>query len=147
MNAMKAVEINSMLNGFRTVNRIVLHDHYTALTAPGMDGGIFADFENETWRIDAEWITRLLTAVGVPVRQQPKGAWGLHLEIDRIPAHTGKNIYADVPLKEMSGIDRIEARVLGVNHLDLRLTYNAGTNDEFVSEITYCGGFTVEWAA
>lgn len=146
MNAIKPVEVSSTSCNYRRANRIVLHDHYTVLTAPDMEGGIFGEYENETWRIDAEWITRLLTAIGVDVRRQPKDAMGLHLEIDRIPAHTGKHIYADAYLKEMAGIDQIEARVLGVNHLDLRLAYNRGTNDEFVSEITYCGGFTVEWA-
>lgn len=135
-----------MTNDYRKVNRLVLLDHYTVLTAPGLNDGIFADFENETWRISEEWITRLLKAIGVPVREQPQGAWGLHLEIDRIPAHTGQNVYADAAHKEFAGISKIEACVHGAKLLELRLTYNGGTKDEFVSEITYSGGFTVEWA-
>lgn len=137
-----------MGNNYRPVHRLVLHDHYTVLTAPGMDGGIFADYEVETWRIDADWITRLLNAIGISVEGPVRNAIGLHLEIERLPAHNGKNIYPDAYAKEMgSGLGPIEARVCGANLLDLRLTYNVGTKEEFVSEITYCGGFTVEWAA
>jgi hypothetical protein len=85
--------------------------------------------------------------MGVEVRRQNKHAFGLHLEIERIPAHTGKNLWEDAHHKEIGCVDQIEVKILGANHLEMRLTYYGGTKDEFVSEITYCGGFTVEWAA
>src|SRR4051812_34331575 len=97
------------MSDYRKANRIVLHDHYAVLSIPGADGGIFQDFEIETWRIDQQWITRLLKVMGIQVPALKEHESGYHLEIEHIPAHTGTNIYPDAGHKEIGDIGKIEA--------------------------------------
>lgn len=131
-----------MTNEYRKAVRVVLHDHYTAINLPDFGGGIFGDFELEMWRIEGRTLERLLIAAGIHL-QRPKNVTDLSVDLIRIPAHTGKNTFEDAELKEMPEIQQIEARVIGASLLDLRLKYS----HDYTAEITYCGGFTVEWAS
>ena len=131
---------------WRAAARVVLHDHYTVLTLPECYGGIFAEYENETWRVEGDLLADLLGALEIPVPEKVKHKlWVEGLRLEKIPVHTGSNLYGLVE-KEADSLRQLEARVWGERRLDLRLTYTGEAAAAAVVEVTYCGGFTVEWA-
>ena len=129
---------------WREVARVVLHENYTILTGRNVEPstGIFADYEQDTWHVDGDELTKLFRNFGIDTSKV------LHAEglsVYRVPSHCGENVY-DVYNKRYASNNpmRIEAHIEGPHLLDLRIFWNEGP-DAYIQEVTYCGTFTVEW--